>query len=198
VERHLNVLEVGDGSYWNISLGDPSARDIVWNRAPRGRRITVEADLYPEIETARLVRVHEAATHLRAVRPGSAFRANLKSPPRHAALKPGDSMSAVIEADDKNFQTEVLEADRPVLVDFSATWCGPCKKLEPVVHELATEYDSKVKFVRVDVDRAPTTAAKFAVLSVPTLLLLHNGEVKDQVVGLKSKRDLAARIQKVL
>jgi len=107
-------------------------------------------------------------------------------------------MSAVIEADDKNFQTEVLEADRPVLVDFSATWCGPCKKLEPVVHELAAEYDSRVKVVRVDVDRAPTTAAKFAVLSVPTLLLLHEGKVKDQVIGLVSKRDLEARIQKVL
>ena len=107
-------------------------------------------------------------------------------------------MSSVIEADDNNFEVEVLEADRPVLVDFSAAWCGPCKKLEPVVHELATEFDSRVKVVRVDVDRAPTTAAKFAVLSVPTLLLVQEGAVKDQVVGLVSKRDLVARIEKVL
>ena len=107
-------------------------------------------------------------------------------------------MSSVIDADDNNFEQEVLKADRPVLVDFSATWCGPCKQLEPVMHELATEMDSQVKFVRVDVDRAPTTAAKFGVLSVPTLLLVQGGQVKDQVVGLVSKRDLVARIQKVL
>ena len=107
-------------------------------------------------------------------------------------------MSSVIDADDNSFEEEVLKADRPVLVDFSATWCGPCKKLEPVVHELATEFDSRVKVVRVDVDRAPTTAAKFGVLSVPTLLLVQEGVVKDQVVGLVSKRDLVARIQKVL
>lgn len=107
-------------------------------------------------------------------------------------------MSSVIDADDNSFENEVLKADRPVLVDFSATWCGPCKKLEPIVHELATEMDSQVKFVRVDVDRAPTTAAKFGVLSVPTLLLVQEGQVKDQVVGLVSKRDLVARIQKVL
>jgi len=107
-------------------------------------------------------------------------------------------MSSVIDADDNSFENEVLKADRPVLVDFSATWCGPCKKLEPIVHELAAEMDSQVKFVRVDVDRAPTTAAKFGVLSVPTLLLVQEGQVKAQLVGLVSKRDLAARIQEIL
>jgi len=88
--------------------------------------------------------------------------------------------------------------NKHIFIDFYTTWCGPCKKLEPVVHELATELDSRVKVVRVDVDRAPTTAAKFGVLSVPTLLLVQEGVVKDQVVGLVSKRDLVARIQKVL
>ena len=107
-------------------------------------------------------------------------------------------MSAVIDADDNNVEQEVLKADRPVLVEFAATGCGPGTKLEPVVHELATEMDSQVKVVRVDVDRAPTTAAKFGVLSVPTLLLVQEGQVKDQVIGLVSKRDLVARIQKVL
>lgn len=104
----------------------------------------------------------------------------------------------IVVANDANFSSEVLEADRPVLVDFSATWCGPCKKLEPVVDEIASEFDAKLKVVKVDVDQSPNLAARYAVLSVPTLLLIHDGEVKDQVVGLVSKRDLTDRIQKVL
>ena len=106
-------------------------------------------------------------------------------------------MSSVIHADDSNFDVEVLQADSPVLVDFSATWCGPCKKLEPVVNEIAADFDAKLKVVKVDVDQAPTVAAKFAVLSVPTLLLVHNGEVKDQHVGLLSKQELVDRIERL-
>lgn len=107
-------------------------------------------------------------------------------------------MSAIVEANDSNFESEVLHADQPVLVDFSAAWCGPCKKLDPVVHEVATDFDGRLKVVRVDVDQAPTTAAKFAVLSVPTLLFVRDGEVRDQVVGLISKKDLTERLRKVL
>lgn len=107
-------------------------------------------------------------------------------------------MSSIIEADDDNFDAEVLRADRPVLVDFSATWCAPCKKLEPIVHDLALDFDGQLKVVKVDVDRAPTSAAKFAVLSVPTLLILSGGQVKDQVIGLVSKKELSDRIRKVL
>jgi thioredoxin 1 len=107
-------------------------------------------------------------------------------------------MSAVIEANDANFEAEVLKSEGPVLVDFSATWCGPCKKLDPIVHELASEFDGTLKVVHVDVDHAREVAARYAVLSVPTILLMRGGEVKDQVVGLLSKQALADRIQKVL
>jgi len=107
-------------------------------------------------------------------------------------------MSSIIEVDDDNFEAEVLHADRPVLVDFSATWCAPCRKLEPIVHDLASDFDARLKVVKVDVDRAPTSAAKFAVLSVPTLLILSGGQVKDQVIGLVSKKELSDRILKVL
>jgi thioredoxin 1 len=107
-------------------------------------------------------------------------------------------MSQVHDVDDASFETEVVKADGTVLVDFSATWCGPCKKLEPVVDEIAGDYDGRVKVVRVDVDKAPGTAAKFAVMSVPTLIFFRDGQVRDQVIGLVPKRAIAERIDKVL
>ena len=107
-------------------------------------------------------------------------------------------MSQVLEANESNFDAEVIQADGPVLVDFSATWCGPCKKLEPIVREIAGDYDGKLKVVKVDVDSAPTVAAKFNVMSVPTLLLFQKGTVRDQMVGLVSKQALADRVDKVI
>ncbi len=107
-------------------------------------------------------------------------------------------MTQVIEIDDSRFEETVLKADGPVLVDFSAAWCGPCKKLEPVVHEIARDYDGRLKVVKVDVDRSPQAAARFAVLSVPTVLLFHRGEVKDQAIGLVAKRVLTGMVDKVL
>ena len=107
-------------------------------------------------------------------------------------------MSAIIEVSDSNFETEVLQSEQPVLVDFSATWCGPCKKLEPVVHEIAGEYDGRLKVVRVDVDQAAGSAARFAVLSVPTVLLFQKGEVKGQIVGVVSKKTLEDKIAPLL
>jgi len=107
-------------------------------------------------------------------------------------------MSQIIEATDQNFDAEVLQSDRPVLVDFSATWCGPCKRLEPIVHEIAESYDGRLKVVKVDVDQARTVAAKYGVMSVPTVVLVKDGTVKDQVIGLLSKQALSERIDKVL
>ena len=107
-------------------------------------------------------------------------------------------MGQVIEVDDTNFESEVVEASGAVLVDFSATWCGPCKKLEPVVDEIAGDYTGRLKVVKVDVDKAPSTAAKFAVMSVPTLLLFRDGQVRDQVTGLVPKRAISERVDKVL
>jgi len=107
-------------------------------------------------------------------------------------------MSQVFEADDSNFESEVVGASGPVLVDFSATWCGPCKKLEPVVSEIADDYTGRLKVVKVDVDKAPSTAAKFAVMSVPTLIFFRDGQVRDQVTGLVPKRAISERVDKVL
>jgi thioredoxin 1 len=107
-------------------------------------------------------------------------------------------MSQIHEADDASFDTEVIGEAGPVLVDFSATWCGPCKRLEPVVAEIAGDYDGRLKVVKVDVDRAPRTAAKFAVLSVPTLLLFRDGAVRDQITGVVPKRAIAERVDRVL
>ncbi len=107
-------------------------------------------------------------------------------------------MSAIVNATDTNFDAEVLTSPSPVLVDFSAVWCGPCKKLEPVVDEIAADYRDKLKVVKVDVDHSPSTAARFGVLSVPTLMIFQGGQVKDQYVGVLSKRALAERVDKVL
>jgi len=107
-------------------------------------------------------------------------------------------MDKIVEATDATFEAEVMQADKPVLVDFSATWCGPCRKLEPIVHEIAGDYDGRLKVVRVDVDQATNTAARFGVLSVPTVLLIQNGAVRDQVIGLVSKQALADRVDRVL
>lgn len=107
-------------------------------------------------------------------------------------------MSTIVNANDTNFDSEVLASAGTVLVDFSAAWCGPCKKLEPIVEEIAAEYGSRLKVVKVDVDQAPGTAAKFAVLSIPTLMIFHGGKVKDQYSGLLSKKALADRVDKVL
>ena len=107
-------------------------------------------------------------------------------------------MSAIHFADDADFEAEVLRTDAAVLVDFSATWCGPCKKLEPIVDELAADYEGRLKVVKVDVDRARATAARFGVLSVPTVLVFRAGEVKGQQIGVASKRALVELVEKAL
>ena len=107
-------------------------------------------------------------------------------------------MSQVHEANDADFEQQVIQADAPVLVDFSAAWCGPCKKLEPIVDEIAGDFDGRLKVVKVDVDSSPSTAARFGVMSVPTLLLVSDGAVKDQMIGLLSKQALTDRVNKVL
>ena len=107
-------------------------------------------------------------------------------------------MSSIVHAKDSDFDTQVIQAEGPVLVDFSAPWCGPCKKLEPLVEEIAAEYDGRLRVVKVNVDDAPQTAARFGVLSVPTLLFMRDGNVRDQVIGLISKQAIADRLEKVL
>lgn len=107
-------------------------------------------------------------------------------------------MSKPIDITDDAFDTEVLQSDKPVIVDFWATWCGPCKMIAPILEEIAGEYDEKVKIVKIDVDSNSQTAGKYNIMSIPSLLFFKNGEMVDQVVGAIPKAQLAARLDKVL
>jgi len=107
-------------------------------------------------------------------------------------------MAAVLELTDANFDSEVMASTTPVLVDFGATWCGPCKQLAPIVEQIAKDYAGKLKVAAVDIDQARDTAIKYGIMSVPTVILFKNGEVKDQVVGFQSKSALEGRITRVL
>ncbi|MCP4548968.1 MAG: thioredoxin [bacterium] len=107
-------------------------------------------------------------------------------------------MSDMLHVTDENFEAEVLNSEIPVLVDFGATWCGPCKKLEPIVAELATEFLGKIKVVHVNVDNARNAAVKFGVMSVPTLLYMKGGEVKESQVGLVAKEKIVEKLNGLL
>ncbi|MFQ5498673.1 MAG: thioredoxin [Candidatus Zixiibacteriota bacterium] len=107
-------------------------------------------------------------------------------------------MSKPIEITDDSFESEVLQADTPVVVDFWATWCGPCKMIAPILEEIAGEYSERVKITKLDVDSNNKTAGKYNIMSIPSLLFFKNGEVVDQVTGAMPKAQLTARLDKVL
>jgi thioredoxin 1 len=104
----------------------------------------------------------------------------------------------VIALDDSNFDTEVLHASVPVLVDFWASWCAPCKAIAPLVDALANDYEGKVKVGKVNVDESPATPAKYGIRGIPTLILFKDGKMIDQVVGAVPKSQLEALINKAL
>jgi len=107
-------------------------------------------------------------------------------------------MSKPIAVDDGNFEQSVLQAKLPVLVDFWAEWCGPCRMVAPVVEELATEYDGKISFAKVDVDQNPKIASQYGIMSIPTLILFKDGKPVSNMVGFRPKAELKRGLDAVL
>ncbi len=107
-------------------------------------------------------------------------------------------MSKPVAVTDDTFESEVVKADIPVVVDFWATWCGPCKMIAPILEEVATEYDGKLKVAKVDVDNNQRIAAQFGIMSIPSLLFFKQGKLVDQVIGAIPKAQLLDRLSKVL
>ena len=104
-------------------------------------------------------------------------------------------MGHALELTDANFQDEVLHSDKPVLVDFSATWCGPCRQLSPLIDDLAKEYAGRIKVGKVDIDQSQEVAGKYGIMSVPTVLFFKGGQKIDTLVGLNAKSVYKAKIE---
>jgi thioredoxin 1 len=104
----------------------------------------------------------------------------------------------LIHVNDTTFASEVLNADLPVLVDFWATWCGPCRSISPIVEELAKEFSGRVKVTKLNVDESPATPSQYGVRGIPTLILFKGGKILDQLVGAHPKARLKALIEKGL
>ncbi len=107
-------------------------------------------------------------------------------------------MAKPIEVTDANFDQEVTQSSIPVLVDFWAIWCGPCRMIAPIVEELAQEYEGKLKVAKLDVDHNPNVAIRYGIRSIPTLLIFKNGQVMDQIIGAVPKNYLEERVKRVL
>jgi thioredoxin 1 len=103
-----------------------------------------------------------------------------------------------VEITDNNFENEVIKSEKPVLIDFWAVWCGPCKLIAPIVEEIAVEYDGKVKVGKLDVDSNQQTSIKFGVRSIPTLLLFKDGKLKETIIGAVPKKNIVDKLNSIL
>ena len=107
-------------------------------------------------------------------------------------------MSQPVHISDDSFEEEVLKSDLPVIVDFWAEWCGPCKMIAPILEEVAAEHDGKIKVAKMDVDAHPRVASQYRIMSIPTLLFFKDGELVDQVIGAIPKAQLINYVSKLL
>lgn len=107
-------------------------------------------------------------------------------------------MSNIKKVTTETFRSDVIESDKPVVVDFWAEWCGPCKKLSPILEEVADELDGEVTIAKVNVDEERNLGAMFQIMSIPNVLIFNNGEKVDEFVGLRSKDDIVAQVKKQL
>jgi thioredoxin 1 len=107
-------------------------------------------------------------------------------------------MSQPIEFNDGNFESEVLKSDKPCLVDFWAEWCGPCRMVGPVVEEIAKEYEGKLKVGKLNVDQNSQTAAKYGIMSIPSILFFNGGKMVDQIIGAVPKKQFVEKIEKII
>ena len=107
-------------------------------------------------------------------------------------------MKATVDIREDNFETEVIQSTLPVLVDFWAPWCGPCKSIAPIIEELAGQYAGKLKVAKLNVDDHPATAARYGIRGIPNLIILKGGAVKEQIVGAVPKAKLVAAIDKAI
>ena len=104
----------------------------------------------------------------------------------------------LLHVTDEDFEAEILKSEKPVLVDFWATWCGPCKAIAPTIEALAEEYAGQIQVAKLDVDNNPKTAMKFGIKAIPTMIMFKGGEVSDQITGAVGKAQLEEAIKKVL
>jgi thioredoxin 1 len=104
----------------------------------------------------------------------------------------------ILEIDDNSFETEIVQSDKPAMVDFWAPWCGPCKAIGPVIEELAGSYGEQIKFTKCNVDDNPVTPGKFGIKAIPTLIFFKEGKVVDQITGMVAKSKLEDTIKTLI